>query len=253
MPFDPFGDFDTAGYLRNIEHEKDMDLVKAQEKVFFEAHLEEALCFLRAIRGPITHAHFRRVHAILFEEFYPWAGRDRRELGVATHVSKGGIVDFEQAERIGKAMQWGLDMGNSAASMRRQPGAVMGAFAWAHPFLDGNGRTMMLVHTELCRRAGILVDWPATSKMAYLTALTTELKDPGAKQLDAYLAQFVRKWDQTDDLVMQLRALPGLDGLAATSADDIAYDASDEKAMASYLETKRARGETRDLTGEAGA
>ena len=187
MPFDPFGDFDTAGYRRNIEHEKDMDLVKAQEKVFFE-------------------------------EFYPWAGRDRRELGVATHVSKGGIVDFEQAERIGKAMQWGLDMGNGAASMRRQPGAVMGAFAWAHPFLDGNGRTMMLAHTELCRRAGILVDWPATNRMAYLTALTAELKDPGAKQLDAYLAQFVRKWERTDDLVMQLRALPGLDGLAATSA-----------------------------------
>jgi hypothetical protein len=34
MPFDPFDDFHTAGYLRNIEAERDLEVVKAQEKVF---------------------------------------------------------------------------------------------------------------------------------------------------------------------------------------------------------------------------
>lgn len=250
MPFDPFGDFSTAGYLRNIESEQDLDLVKAQEKVFFEAHLEEALTYLRDIRGPVSYAHFREVHAMLFREFYPWAGQDRLQLGVATQVSKGGIVDFEKAELIVQAAQWGLDMGNDTQRMSRQPGAVMGAFAWAHPFLDGNGRTMMLVHTELCRRAKILIDWASTNKAAYLAALTAELKQPGGKHLDAYLAPFVRTSRRADDLVMQLRELPGLDGLAASSGDDVAYDTSDEKAMASYLETKRSRGEAQDIAGE---
>lgn len=253
MPFDPFGDFSTAGYLRNIEAEQDLDLVKAQEKVFFEAHLEEALAFLRAIRGPVAYGHFREVHAILFREFYPWAGQDRQQLAVATQVSKGGVVDFEQAALIGQAVQWGLTMGNDVERMRQRPGAVMGAFAWAHPFLDGNGRAMMLVHTELCRRAEILIDWPSTNKAAYLGALTAELKHPDAKHLDSYLAPFVRKSGRADDLVTQLRELPGLDGLTAASADDITYDASDEKAMASYLETKRSRGEERDITGETRA
>jgi cell filamentation protein len=253
MPFDPFGDFSTAGYLRNIEAEQDLALVKAQEKVFFEAHLEEALAFLRAIRRPVTYAHFRQVHAILFKEFYPWAGQDRQQLGVATQVSKGGVVDFERAALIGKAVQWGLDMGNDVERMRQRPGAVMGAFAWAHPFLEGNGRTMMLVHAELCRHAKILIDWPSTNKAAYLSALTAELKSPDAGHLDAYLAPFVRNSNRADDLVTQLRELPGLDGLTGASADDIAYDASDEKAMASYLETKRSRGEAQDMPGETGA
>lgn len=109
MPFDPFGDFYTAGYLRNIEAEKDLALVKTQEKVFFEAHLEDALAFLRRIRGPITYRHFRKVHEILFIEFYPWAGQDRQQLGVAAQVSKGGMVDFERAHLIIQAVQWGLE------------------------------------------------------------------------------------------------------------------------------------------------
>ena len=90
MAFNPFGDFSTAGYLRNIEAETDLALVKAQEKVFFESHLEEALGFLRRVKGPITYAHFRKVHEILFAESYPWAGQDRQQLGVAGQVSKGG-------------------------------------------------------------------------------------------------------------------------------------------------------------------
>ncbi|MDH6170068.1 hypothetical protein M2282_005238 [Variovorax boronicumulans] len=57
---------------------------------------------------------------------------------------------------------------------------------------DGNGRAMMLVHTELCRRARILVDRPLTNKAAYLAALTAELKHPGPNHLDFHLAPFVR-------------------------------------------------------------
>lgn len=90
MAFNPFGDFSTAGYLRNIEAETDLALVKAQEKVFFESHLEEALGFWRRVKGPITYARFRKVHGILFAEFYPWAGQDRQQLRVAGQVSEGG-------------------------------------------------------------------------------------------------------------------------------------------------------------------
>lgn len=50
--FDPFGDFPTAGYLRNIECLKDLDMVKVQEQVFFEANLEDALRFLHDSSEP---------------------------------------------------------------------------------------------------------------------------------------------------------------------------------------------------------
>lgn len=69
----------------------------------------------------------------------------------------------------------------------------MGYLAYAHPFLDGNGRTIMTVDTELCRRAGIHIDWSHSEKAPYLAALTKELQDPAKGHLDNYLRPFVRE------------------------------------------------------------
>jgi len=44
--FDPFGDFETAGYLRNTYAEKDLEIVKAAEHNLFRAQLPTALAFL---------------------------------------------------------------------------------------------------------------------------------------------------------------------------------------------------------------
>jgi len=75
--------------------------------------------------------------------------------------------------------------------MTAHPGDVMGMLAYAHPFLDGNGRTIMVVHTELVTRAGISIDWAKTDKQDYLAALTRELDRPGKGELDNYLKSFV--------------------------------------------------------------
>ncbi|WP_369801877.1 hypothetical protein [Pantoea sp. SM3] len=48
MIFDPFGDFETAGYLQNALRLKDPDEVKASEHFSFELSLEDALIFLSA-------------------------------------------------------------------------------------------------------------------------------------------------------------------------------------------------------------
>jgi len=42
-------------------------------------------------------------------------------------------------------------------------------------------RTLSLVHSELCRRAGFSIDWPRTKKADYLAALTKEIESPGLK------------------------------------------------------------------------
>ena len=75
--------------------------------------------------------------------------------------------------------------------MASHAGEVMGTLAYAHPFLDGNGRTIMVVHTELATRAGIRIDWVRTDKQDYLAALTQELDRPGKGELDSYLKPFV--------------------------------------------------------------
>ncbi len=242
--FDPFGDFESAGYLRNVEQLKDSEEVKYQEHLFFEANIEQALDYLRRIRGPICYEHFLKVHCILFEEFYPWAGKDRQTLGVGRLVSKGGEkLQFEASELCQQAVEWGLSMGNDRRTMSKTPGKVMGAFAWGHPFLDGNGRTMLLVHAELCHRAGISIDWPATRKHDYLRALTQELQNPQDGPLDTYLRPFVMSIAPTGTLLEQLLALPGLDGRESSVDINISYAADDPKANQAYLEIKRSRGE----------
>ena len=66
--FDPFGDFATRGYLRNLRGDTDPRVVKASEHNFFEANIEDALGYLSAC-GKLTYADFLEVHRILFCDF----------------------------------------------------------------------------------------------------------------------------------------------------------------------------------------
>ena len=88
----------------------------------------------------------------------------------------------------------------------------MGYLAYAHPFLDGNGRTIMVVHGVMAQRAGFSIDWAATGKADYLSALTKELDDPGKGHLDAYLKPFIREAVPDERLATEIAQAPGLDG-----------------------------------------
>ena len=90
----------------------------------------------------------------------------------------------------------------------------MGYLAYGHPFLDGNGRTIMVVHSVLSDRAGLSVDWAATSKTDYLSALTNELDDPSRGCLDTYLKPFLRNAVGIERLAAGVSAAPGIDGNA---------------------------------------
>ena len=118
----------------------------------------------------------------------------------------------------------------------------MGYLAYGHPFLDGNGRTIMVVHTELAQRAGISIDWAATSKTAYLTALTKEIEKPGAGLLDAYLKPFIRKAVEADLLVGHVVSTRGLDGSGETAEENKIFGkVSDPEVQASYQKQKLQR------------
>lgn len=235
--FDPFRDYESAGYLRNRDKEKDLEIVKQQEHAFFLSNLEEALMYLKR-RREIQYKDFLAVHGILFKEFYPsWAGQDRTAVA-PVFVSKGA-VQFEHPDRCRLAVEHGLRMGTDPVKMKSKPGEVMGAFAWAHPFLDGNGRTMLLVHHELCARADFSIDWAATQKDSYLRALTDEITSPG-KVLDEYLRLHVRDRDPRMNWAKSLGRLSGLDGTASQA--DSASSISDNEAAKLYENFEQSRG-----------
>lgn len=239
--FDPFGDYADAGYLQNFFAEKDLEIVKVAEHEIFRAQLPRALDFL-AQRDRIEYADFLEVHRILFSDLYPWAGQDRAQVLPDRAITKGSsrTVFFCHPEQCQLAVQEGLALAQDRKKMTTQPGFVMGMFAFGHPFLDGNGRTMLLVHSELCFRAGMSIDWMRTNKESYLEALTAEIEDPHSGHLDAYLRPFIAAKIPRDLWLQSVSTLSGLDGVN-TESDSLAQYADPEVAQ-SYQDFERRRG-----------
>jgi cell filamentation protein len=79
-------------------------------------------------------------------------GRRRSPHERAPYLCKKGAVIFAHPNDIRKAVDYALERGQNKAFMAEKPGEVMGYLAFGHPFLDGNGRTIMLIHAELAPR-----------------------------------------------------------------------------------------------------
>jgi cell filamentation protein len=210
VTFDPFGDFETQGYLRNLTKEKNLEIVRRLEHASFMTGIDTALQRLAKVMR-LSYADVLETHRILFEAIYPWAGQDRSTTASDLAISKGPVL-FAHPDHIQRAVEYALAHGQDQKFMREKPGVIMGYLAYAHPFLDGNGRTIMVVHGVMAQRAGFSVDWEATDKVGYLSALTRELDNPDKGHLDAYLKPFIREAMPADRLADEIARAPGLDG-----------------------------------------
>jgi cell filamentation protein len=189
--FDPFGDFSTRGYLRNFEKVKELTKVKVNEHVAFLTNLGEAFAALSA-QETLRYSDVLQIHKILFGSLYPWAGDDRSVTAPNIAIAKAGRTTlFAHPNSIQRAADYALARGQDAEFMRVHPGEVMGLLAHAHPFLDGNGRTIMVVHCEMARRTGMAIRWDEVARLDYLTALTRELENPSQGELDRYLRPYL--------------------------------------------------------------
>ena len=77
MIFDPFGDDQTQGYLRNIDKEKDLAIVKRLEHTSFLTGIEAAFATL-AKRKEFGYSDVRQTHKTLFDTVYLGLGRIAR-------------------------------------------------------------------------------------------------------------------------------------------------------------------------------
>lgn len=210
MPFDPFGDHATRGYLRNSAGEADPERVKRLEHRAFAANVPAAL---RALQNApeLGYEDILSTNRLLFRDVYPWAGQDRAALAPALAIGKAGHFDlFAHPADVRRAAEYGLGMGRDPAVMRAKPGEVLGTLAFAHPFLETNGRTLMTVHSDMANRAGFHVAWQDIGKAEFLQALTDELRRPGTA-LDRLLAPHIRPGPMPlQDTAARLGANPGL-------------------------------------------
>ncbi len=242
MSFDPFGDFETVGYLQNSLQLKDPAEVKESEHLSFELSIEDALAYL-AKKKSIDYKAVLKVHEILFSDFYHWAGKDRNELIPHLAVFKGSHDDprstvFERPDFIKMSVDYALKLAADKKRFKEHPGEVMGQLAFAHPFLDGNGRTILLVFMELCYRAKFAIGWSKTSKEDYLRALSDEIREPCKGYLDNYLKPFIVDIASRDEWPETISGIRGLDGL---DKEGITYESLDNPEVQQIYKTYRAQ------------
>jgi cell filamentation protein len=234
VTFDPFGDFAAEGYLRNFEKEKDLAIVKRAENASFVTGLDDAFAAL-AKAQTLSYDDVLKTHGILFGAVYPWAGQDRTQTAPKLTIKKGPVI-FANAPEIRAAVEFALRKGQDKDYMKTRPGEIMGYLAYGHPFLDGNGRTIMTVHSVLAQRAGFSIDWSATKKDAYVDALTREIENPPKGHLDTYLKPFMRDPIAHEHLATAIVQAPGLDGSMQDAALNEVLGPAEEPAVKAQYE-----------------
>ncbi|SQA99380.1 Protein involved in cell division [Cedecea neteri] len=117
-------------------------------------------------------------------------------------------------------------------------GKLWGYWLFAHPFLDGNGRTLLLVFMELAFRAGFAIHWGQTNKDEYLQALSHEINEPGGRHLDKYLEPYIVPISRREDWPQIIGEIRGLDGL---DKENVSYGSLNDPEVQIIYQTYRSR------------
>ena len=88
---DPFGDYETAGYLRNVYGVKDLEIVGHLETGVFQQEILGTVRFLRRLPN-LQYDHVTETHRQLFSSLYPWAGQDRSVTAPESQSPRVGIT-----------------------------------------------------------------------------------------------------------------------------------------------------------------
>jgi len=195
MIFDPFGDYEQAGYLRNYFQIKDRNDLAQVEFNNYRTVLADALEYLEGC--DLHYADILQVHRILFTAIYPWAGQDRFVTAPSIAVGRGGLYDlFCHPNDCRRAAEHALRKLNSPREYIQNPGDAYSQLCYAHPFLDGNGRTLLLVHSEMLRRASVHIVWEDVDPFEFLAKLTDDLQSPDNNHLNNFLRPFLAQGER---------------------------------------------------------
>ncbi|MEC4176199.1 Fic family protein [Adlercreutzia sp. R7] len=110
-----------------------------------------------------TFASLARIHGHLFQDVYDFGGQMRRE-----NISKGGFR-FAPSLYLGEALSAIDRMPQTNIDEIIEKYVEMNV---AHPFREGNGRSMRIWLDQMLKRScGVVVDWSLIDREDYLLAM----------------------------------------------------------------------------------
>jgi len=169
-----------------------LDIIRHLELAAFQERIHLALRYLKIPRI-LQYEHITQTHKTLFASLYPWAGSDRLQNAPDIAIGKAGYQKlFAHPVDIRRAADYALKTAQKPGYLRARPGEIFGLLALSHPFLEGNGRTILTFYSELSRRNGFHVSWEEIAKDEFLETLTGELLQPG-RALDSLVLRYLRQ------------------------------------------------------------
>ena len=188
-----------------------IELMQAEERIS-KRKAKQLYCGLLDDIEAGTYAGLQAIHRYLFDEIYPFAGKTRR-----LNMSKGSFrfasaLYFDEALEKIDAMPW---------NTFEQIVAKYVEMNIAHPFLEGNGRSMRIWLDAMLKTAlGKVVDWQIIDREDYLLAMErSPVRDTELKLLlERALTERV---DEQELYMHSIDASYGYEGYTAFRAEDI--------------------------------
>lgn len=188
-----------------------IELIQAEERIS-KRKAKQLYCGLLDDIEAGTYAGLQAIHRYLFDEIYPFAGKTRR-----LNMSKGSfrfasaLYLDEALEKI-DAMPW---------DTFEQIVAKYVEMNIAHPFLEGNGRSMRIWLDAMLKTAlGKVVEWQIIDREDYLLAMErSPVRDTELKLL---LERSLTERVEEQELYMHsIDASYGYEGYTAFRAEDV--------------------------------
>lgn len=186
--------YTELGVLRNTVGAKTPTELAQREAVLSLKRIAQLHSNTELMRGDFGLEHFKRMHRIIFQDVYPWAGRTRNEIVFpgqvsGVNISKGGtqFTDCRLIETTAEKIQRQLSSEGFMRDFSRQDFSDRLANyyrSWndLHPFREGNGRSTRALLHALCHEVGYILDaskiqrhvnsWNTASRQASLGDLS---------------------------------------------------------------------------------
>ena len=122
--------------------------------------------------GPVNAEYLQMLHHFIFQDIYDWAGLFRRvEIfkGKSSFVAPEGI-EFELMDLFDEVAQCDFQL-FSKQELVHMLAHVLHSLNEIHPFLDGNGRTSMVLVSRLAQDAGYDLSWAGFNENLMRTAM----------------------------------------------------------------------------------
>lgn len=154
--------------LRNLLDIRDDELLAAAERDLSRLAASELTFEL----PPYDLDYLRRLHLLLFQDIYPWAG-ELRTLDIAKGSTRFCTVSRLVPEANKLFARLGAESwfeGQSRDALIALSAEFYGDLNMVHPFRDGNGRAQRLLFEHLIINAGYQIDWSPVARDEWIDA-----------------------------------------------------------------------------------